>query len=230
MCYLYLIMRDTPVILALDGMSGSESLDLARRLGPAVGTYKIGLELFTRYGPDLVRRFRDLGKEVFLDLKYHDIPATVGKAVAAAVRLGPSLLTVHGTGGGEMLRAAVDARGESGTRLLAVTVLTSSGAEGVGDRVVEIARTAADAGVDGVVASVAEVRRVKAACGDRFLVVTPGIRPAGADRNDQARTATPGEAARAGSDYLVVGRPVTRAADPAAALGAIMEGIRRDGE
>ena len=150
--------------------------------------------------------------------------------MAAAVRLGPSLLTVHGMGGGEMLRAAVDARGESGTRLLAVTVLTSSGAEGAGDRVVEIARTAAEAGVDGVVTSVAEVGRVKAVCGDRFLVVTPGIRPAGVDRNDQARVATPGEAAEAGSDYLVVGRPVTGAPDPAAALEAILEEVRCDGK
>ncbi len=214
------------VVVALDGLSDRQALALAERLGKRVGAYKVGLELFTRFGPAFVRRLRKRGPDVFLDLKYHDIPATVSRAVGAACALGPSLLTVHASGGLEMMRAAAEARGKSRTRLLGVTVLTSEGGRGVSPRVLKRAGLAREAGLDGVVASAREAERIKSLCGKEFLVIVPGIRPAGHSRDDQARTATPAEAIRAGADLLVIGRPITRAADPLEALRAIEREIR----
>jgi orotidine-5'-phosphate decarboxylase len=226
MCYHLLTMKVPQIVLALDGMSDAEALAMVDRIGPDLVVCKVGLELFTRYGPPLVDALREKGKEIFLDGKFHDIPATVAGAVRAASGLGVHLLTIHGCGGGEMMKAAVGARGEGGTKIVAVTVLTSVAGEGVQDRALRIAREAREAGLDGVVASAHEAARIKALGGPRFLVVTPGIRPEGAARDDQARSATPAEAARAGADYLVVGRPVTRADDPAAAFRNIREEAR----
>ena len=219
------------LIVALDVPGASQADALVERLAPVSGAFKVGSQLFTATGPDFVRRLTARGLRVFLDLKYHDIPNTVSQAVAVAGGLGVSLLTVHGLGGREMLAAAVAAR-PSQTRLLAITMLTSHGPEtleqiglsGTLPGVVErLARLAQDCGVDGVVASPHEVAKLRAVCGRDFLIVTPGIRPAGAHPADQTRSATPSAALRAGADYLVLGRPITDAADPAAAAGAILE-------
>jgi len=173
-------------------------------------------------------------QKVFLDLKYHDIPNTVGAAVKSAAGLGVSLLTLHGLGGRAMLEAAARARA-GGVRLLAVTVLTSHDeasladiglARPLSDSVRRLARLARDAGIDGVVASPHEVGLIREACGKGFLIVIPGIRPAGAQAGDQARLATPAAALSAGADYLVVGRPVTEAPDPAAAVAAIVQDMK----
>jgi orotidine-5'-phosphate decarboxylase len=217
------------LIVALDVPGAEAAADLVEHLRGAVGMFKVGSQLFTAAGPGFVRSLTARGDRVFLDLKYHDIPNTVSHAVAAAGRLGVSLVTIHGLGGRDMLEAAVAAR-PSGLRLLAITVLTSHtpqslGAVGVAgpleDQVRRLAVLAREAGVDGVVASPHEVGAIRDACGAGFLVVTPGIRPAGAALGDQARAATPAAALRAGADYVVVGRPITEAADPRAAAAAI---------
>jgi orotidine-5'-phosphate decarboxylase len=193
--------------------------------------FKVGQQLFTAAGPAFVRGLTSRGASVFLDLKYHDIPNTVASAVAAAASLGVSLLDVHALGGLEMMRAAVAARQGAGTRLLAITVLTSHDESslarlglsgGVRACVRRLALLAREAGMDGVVASPHEVELIRKACGGDFLVVTPGIRPAGAKLGDQARAATPAVALRAGASYLVVGRPIIEAADPAEAARAIL--------
>jgi orotidine-5'-phosphate decarboxylase len=215
------------MIVALDGMTDRAALGLIGRLGDAVRHYKVGLELYTRYGPDLVRAIQADGRRVFLDVKYHDIPATVERAVAAAAELEVFLVNVHAAGGAAMLEAAVRGRGGSGLRLIAVTVLTSKSGGHVEETVVRRAVRARDAGADGVVAAVGEVGAIRAACGEAFLTVTPGIRPAGADRHDQARVATPAEAVRAGSDYIVVGRAITAAADPVSAAREILGEVAR---
>jgi len=219
------------LIVALDLPDAEPARRLVERLRGRVGMFKVGSQLFTAAGPALVRELTAAGEKVFLDLKYHDIPNTVAGAVAAAGRLGVSLVDVHGLGGLAMMEAAVAALGASGTRLLAITVLTSHdgpslealGLEGsVTATVRRLALLARDARVHGVVASPHEVGLVREACGCDFLVVTPGIRPAGASANDQARAATPAAALAAGADYLVVGRPITEAADPVAAVDAIL--------
>lgn len=217
--------RRTETIVALDGMTDGAALGLVDRLGDAVRHYKIGLELYTRYGPELVREIRGGGRRVFLDVKYHDIPATVERAVAAAAELGVFMVNVHAAGGAAMLEAAVRGRGPAPMKLIAVTVLTSEGGDGVEETVARRAILARDAGTDGVVAAVSEVASIRGACGEAFLTVTPGIRPAGVDRHDQARVATPAEAARAGSDYIVVGRAITAAADPVFAAGEILREV-----
>lgn len=222
-------MKYSRIIVALDGMDAERALALTADLGGAVKYYKIGLELFTRHGPKLVDQVRSAGKEVFLDLKFHDIPATVAGAVGAACERGPAMLTVHGAGGPAMIEAAARAREGSKTKLIVVTVLTSSNKEGMASRVTGIARTARDSGADGVVASAREARALKEAFGNDFRVVTPGIRPSGASRDDQARVATPSEALAAGADFLVIGRPITRATDPRRALEAILEEIGFEG-
>ncbi len=224
------------VIVALDYPEPDAAYDLVRRL-PAGTWYKVGLELFTRAGPDLVRRLTGEGRHVFLDLKLHDIPNTVAGAARAAAAMGVRLLTVHASGGEAMLRAAADAArsesesGEGRTRVLAITVLTSLDDESLGavmgpgarveDVVGRLAGLARESGVDGVVSSVAECRAVKLACGPDFLVVTPGIRLAGDKVQDQKRVATPAVAKAAAADYLVVGRTITRSDDPAATLERI---------
>ena len=219
------------LVVALDVPSAEEALVLVERLAGLAGMFKVGSQLFTASGPDLVRGLVARGEKVFLDLKYHDIPNTVAGAVSAACRLGVSLVDVHAFGGKAMMEAAVGAMPAMGTRLLAITVLTSHDAAGldelgvageVTDTVRRLARLAHAAEVDGVVASPQEVPIVRDACGKDFLIVTPGIRPAGARTGDQARSATPAAALKAGADLLVVGRPIIEAPDPAAAARAIL--------
>jgi orotidine-5'-phosphate decarboxylase len=219
------------LIVALDVSTADEARVLVDALAGRVGMFKIGSQLFTSAGPAFVRELAGRGEKVFLDLKYHDIPNTVAGAVSAACQLGVSLLDVHALGGKAMLEAAVGALPAMGARLLAVTVLTSMDEDAhaqvglggqVADSVRRLARLASDAGLDGVVASPHEVALVREACGPGFLIVTPGIRPAGAARGDQARAATPRAALDAGADLLVVGRPITAAADPARAAAQLL--------
>ncbi|MGH7572657.1 MAG: orotidine-5'-phosphate decarboxylase [Gemmatimonadota bacterium] len=227
------------MIVALDQDGPEEARRCVEALGDDVGRYKLGSVLFTRAGPPLVRELSGRGLGVFLDLKFHDTPATVAGAVAAAVELGVDLLTVHAAGGGPMVEAARKAidRAGAGTRLLAVTVLTSLGPEefdrvagggrGLRESVVALARLAIEAGADGCVASAREVAVLREALGPGPLLVVPGIRPAWsvADHAGQARTASPAEAIRAGATHLVLGRAVTRAENPLAALRRIREEI-----
>jgi len=214
---------------ALDFPAWTAAEPFARAVAPEVGILKVGLELFAAEGPSVVRAAAALGRPVFLDLKLHDIPNTVEGAARAAARSGASLLTVHASGGGEMIRAALRGAGPR-LRVLAVTVLTSLDAAALdrvglsgppGDAVVRLARLAADAGAHGLVCSPLEVAAVRAALGAGPLLVVPGVRPAGTARGDQARVATPQEAIRAGADVLVLGRPLRDAPDPAAAARAI---------
>jgi orotidine-5'-phosphate decarboxylase len=228
------------VIVALDFADPEEAFRLVGRLPPDTW-YKVGLELFTRAGPPVVERLVGEGRHVFLDLKLHDIPNTVAGAVRSVARLGAELLTVHGSGGGAMLRAAAGAVSEAAgpavrpLRLLAITVLTSlddaglaavmgpgAGVEETAGRLAGLAR---ESGIDGAVCSVNEAHAVRLACGAKFLVVTPGIRLFGESGHDQRRVATPAVARAAGADYLVVGRSITRAADPAAALAKVREEV-----
>ncbi len=225
------------IIVALDVPSADAALHIAQKLHGHVGMFKVGSEVFTAEGPVLARYLIATGEKVFLDLKFHDIPNTVRAAARQAATLGVSLVNVHASGGRKMMEAALEgirsaqsARAATPTRLLAVTVLTSLGAEDLAEvgfqgspeeMVVRLARLAQSAGVDGVVASPQEISAIRKACGPDFLIVTPGIRPASASSDDQARIATPESALRAGADYLVIGRPITGASDPAAAAGAI---------
>jgi len=214
---------------ALDFGSWAEAEPFARRIAPHVGMLKVGLELFTAEGPPVVRAAAALGRPVFLDLKLHDIPATVEGAARSAAATGAALLTIHAAGGPQMVEAAV--RGGAGKlRILAVTVLTSLDAatlERIGlsgppeAAVVRLARLAVAAGAGGLVCSPQEVAAVRAAVGPEPLLVVPGVRPAGAAVGDQARVATPAQAVRAGADVIVVGRPLRDAPDPVAAAQAI---------
>jgi orotidine-5'-phosphate decarboxylase len=223
----------SPVVLALDTDDLDEALDWAERAGPAVGMVKVGLQLFCAHGGGAVRALAGEGHHVMLDLKLHDIPATVARAVAAATELEVELLTVHALGGRRMLDAAV-AAAEGRTALAAVTVLTSHGdadvrevgLEGGGQGAAErLARLALAAGCPALVCSPREAARLRAVAGGEVALVCPGVRPAGARAagDDQARVATPAAAAAAGADWLVVGRPITRAADPAAAAAAVRD-------
>jgi len=223
------------LIVALDVPGLAEADALLDRLAGLVSTFKVGGQLFTAAGPAAVDLVRKRGGRVFLDLKYHEIPAIAGAAVREAARLGVILLTVHASGGSAMLRAAAAAAAEAGRdrpRILAVTVLTSLDRAAlqrelqvpmaVEGQVVHLAVLARAAGCDGVVASPREARRLRTMLGPAVLIVTPGVRPAGSEAGDQARIATPGAAVRAGADYLVLGRPITAAADPAAAASAVL--------
>lgn len=224
--------RSSPpeIIVALDLADEREAFSLVDRL-PADAWLKVGLELFTAAGPSIVERLASMGRSVFLDLKLHDIPNTVAGAVRASAGLGARLLTVHASGGEAMLGAAAEAAAPSGLRILGVTVLTSldegelASVMGPGSSLEEAAGRLAglsrESGIDGVVASVNECRAIKLACGNEFLVATPGIRAPGGEPHDQRRIATPAIARAAGADYLVVGRMITRAEDPAAALAAV---------
>jgi len=218
-----------PVIVALDFPSAQPALEFALRLSPRLCRLKVGKELFTSAGPDLVREVQDLGFEVFLDLKYHDIPNTVAGAVAAAARLGVWMLNVHAAGGSRMMTAAREALASASHRplLIAVTVLTSMDVGDLGElgcdepvleRVLRLSRLAADSGLDGVVCSAAEAGALRELHGANFCLVTPGIRLGGDDPGDQRRVVTPAEAIAGGSDYIVMGRSITGAADPLAAL------------
>jgi orotidine-5'-phosphate decarboxylase len=224
------------VIIALDVPSPEEALALVERIGEEGRFYKVGLELYTRAGPSVVRELRDRGRRVFLDLKLHDIPHTVGRAVEAASALGVDLLTVHAAGGPRMLEAARDAA-DPEVRLLAVTVLTSLKPDDMGrvwgrqirsvrEEVGRLADLAVECGMNGVVASSLEASWLRSHVGDEFLIVTPGIRLAGTDQGDQRRVATPADAVRAGADYLVVGRAVTHAEDPASAFSELLREVR----
>lgn len=217
------------LIIALDRPDAGQALDLVEQLGDDADFYKVGAELFTAAGPAVVEALRERGKRVFLDLKYHDIPNTVAAAVRSAAAIGVDLLTVHASGGSTMLRAAAEAAAPNGTVVVAVTLLTSlsnADVEEVWSRPVHALRgeverlteLALAAGLHGVVASPLEVEALKRRHGADCVVVTPGVRPAGAARDDQRRTASAGDAARAGADYLVVGRPVHASPDPVAAL------------
>ncbi len=224
------------LILPLDQPSQRDALALVDDLGEAVDFYKVGLELFTREGPSVVRALHGRGKRVFLDLKLLDIPNTVARAARAAADLDVELLTLHATGGRAMMEAAAEAVASTSrrTRLLAVTVLTSFTPDGlgetwgrsiheVGEEVTRLARLARECGIHGVVSSAHEVARLRAALGPDALLVTPGIRLAGGAAHDQARVATPDRAVRDGADYLVVGRAITAARDRPAALAQVLE-------
>jgi len=220
------------VIVPLDVPTLAEAVAMARRLAGHVAAVKIGKQLFTAEGPAVVRAMRELGFPVFLDLKYHDIPTTVAGAVAAAKALGVWMLNVHASGGAEMMRAAAKAAAGPGRPLvIAVTVLTSFSedayraitgtARTLEAQVRHLARETKAAGLDGVVASPREIRAIREECGPGFLIVTPGVRSADAALNDQQRVMTPGDAVRAGADYLVIGRPITAAPDPVEAARRI---------
>jgi orotidine-5'-phosphate decarboxylase len=220
--------------VAIDTQDPQAAAATGRALAGSVGLIKLGLEFFVANGPEAVRAVgAAAGRPVFLDLKLHDIPNTVAGAVRAACRVAPAMLTLHAAGGPRMLeaaRAAAEAAGQSRPLLLAVTVLTSLDAaqlEAIGAgtdlaaQVLRLARLAAASGMDGVVCSAAEARLIRDALGDRLALVVPGIRPMGSAVGDQARVATPAQAVAAGADWLVVGRPITEAPDPAAAARAI---------
>ncbi len=229
-----------PILVALDVSSAREALALADTLRGTVGGYKVGSQLFTAEGPDIVRALTMRGDRVFLDLKFHDIPNTVAAAISSASRLGAWMMNVHACGGPAMMAAAKDAAdrlaagGAARPVVIAVTVLTSMdtatlNSVGVNrsplDQVVHLARMAQDSGLDGVVASPLETAAIRTVCGSDFLIVTPGIRggAAGDAKNDQSRTMTPSEAVQAGANYLVVGRPITAAASPQDAARQIAE-------
>jgi orotidine-5'-phosphate decarboxylase len=224
-----------PIAVALDAPDLETAARWAGLVTPHVSTVKVGLELYLRYGPEAVASVRGAsGVQVFLDLKLHDIPATVAGAARAVARLRPALLTVHAAAGAAAIQAAADAVPDA--RIVAVTVLTSLGeadldrigmAGPVSDAARRLAVLAVGAGARGLVCSPREVAAVRAEVGEDIMLVTPGIRPAGADVNDQARVATPEEALRNGADLLVIGRPITGAPDPGAAASAIAASLRR---
>ncbi len=224
------------LIVALDSPDAEKARALVQKLGSSVNFYKVGKELFTAVGPTIVRELVADGKKVFLDLKFHDIPNTVAGAVRSAASLGVSLLTVHASGGAKMLQAAAEAAAQSENRptVLAVTVLTSfTGQEleqigikgSLEAQVLRLATLAINTGCGGIVASAQEALHLRQALGTEFTLVTPGIRPAGSVAADQARVVTPEAAIRAGADYLVVGRPISAADDPAEAARTILHQI-----
>jgi orotidine-5'-phosphate decarboxylase len=233
------------LIAALDIDSLEQARELVRLLADEVGMFKIGKQLFTHAGPQAVRLTQELGSEVFLDLKFHDIPNTVAKAAIEATRMGVKMFNVHASGSLEMMRLTVKevervCRQEKRRKpiMLAVTVLTSLNQEDlkrvgvdvkVADQVVRLALLTKEAGMDGVVASPHEVTDIREACGRHFVIVSPGVRPAASNRNDQQRIMTPGEAVRAGVDYIVVGRPILEAADPVAAARGIVAEMEQGG-
>ncbi|MDQ7819723.1 MAG: orotidine-5'-phosphate decarboxylase [Armatimonadota bacterium] len=231
--------RDSVLVVALDVPTLAEAEDLVDRLCGLVSWFKVGSELFTAAGPAAVRAVLDRGGQVFLDLKFHDIPRTVAAAVRAAADLGVSMMTVHVAAGDEALtrsaralRTRRDPPGRLSDRvsarplLVGVTRLTSEPAtSGTSGQIVEAALLSRRCGLDGVVAAAGEAAAIRQVCGSDFIIVTPGIRPAGTDEGDQARTATPRDAVRAGADYLVVGRPILEAPDPREAAGSILEEI-----
>jgi orotidine-5'-phosphate decarboxylase len=224
------------LIVALDVSSETEAVCMAERLHGHVGLFKVGSQLFTAEGPAVARHLATMGEKVFLDLKFHDIPNTVRLAAREGARVGVSMLDVHASGGCKMMDAALEgvregSAGRDRPLVLAVTVLTSFGTDDLAEvgvtlsaetAVVRLAGLAQSAGLDGVVASPQEIAAIRRACGPDFVVVTPGIRPGSAAADDQTRIATPEQAIRAGADYLVVGRPITAASDPAAAADAIV--------
>lgn len=230
------------IIVALDVDTPARAKRLVKNLSGDVGMFKIGMQLFNSAGPEIVRELKNSGNEIFLDLKLHDIPNTVAKASRVLTRLGVNIFNVHAGGGRAMMSAAAEATRDEASGLgikpplvVAVTVLTSLDRDAlnnevgipgdVGERVIQWARMSQEAGLDGVVASPKEVKAIREACGPDFVVITPGIRPAGAASDDQKRIMTPLEAVREGSTYLVIGRPITGAESPAEAARGIGEEI-----
>jgi orotidine-5'-phosphate decarboxylase len=225
-------MKNDPVIIALDFDAVREADKLVSALGGSAGFYKVGMELFAVAGMDYIRSLADRGKRVFLDMKYYDIGETVKRAVKVAASSGAEFLSIHGVG--QVMRAAIEGRGDSGMKLLAVTVLTSFSQDDVkelgydcalADLVGQRVRLAVQTGMDGIIGSPVEARSIRRQAGPHALLVTPGVRTRGAAANDQKRVATPSEAVRDGADYVVIGREVTRAADPSAALAVIREDL-----
>ena len=230
-----------PIIAALDVPTVQQALELAQQLAPVVGAFKIGKELFTSAGPDIVRRVRDTGASVFIDLKFHDIPNTVAKAVAAAVRLDVQMLTIHASGGSEMMRAAEQAAQQTAAQLgrpaplvLGVTVLTSQdsntlaelgGETDVAKQVERLALLAAKSGLRGLVCSPLEIVALRRILPPQMQLVTPGIRTGAEKADDQKRTLTPREAINAGANWLVIGRPITAAANPRASAESILASL-----
>jgi orotidine-5'-phosphate decarboxylase len=231
------------LIFALDLSSIAEAMELVERLAHEVGMFKVGKQLFLHAGPQIVQMIRDRGGEVFLDLKFHDIPRTVAKAAAEATRMGVRMFDVHASGSLEMMRRSIAevtkvcrTQGLRRPKMLAVTVLTSLNREdlkrvgvlsGIENQVVRLARLAKEAGMDGVVASPQEIAPIRKECGRGFLIVTPGVRLRGKSWEDQKRVMTPEAAIRAGADYLVVGQPIREAADPVAAAREIVAAMER---
>ena len=222
------------LIVALDVSSSAEAQRIVQQVGDSAQIFKVGKQLFTAEGPQLVRDLVASGRKVFLDLKFHDIPNTVSGAVTEAAKLGVSMLTVHGSGGSKMLKSAAEASALSMSKplVLAVTVLTSlsdadlaelSVAVDVKTQVLRLAKLAVKAGCGGVVASAQEARQLRDELGTGFAIVTPGVRPTGASVGDQARVVTPAEAISAGATHIVVGRPITEASDPRKAAREIVE-------
>lgn len=233
-----------PIVVALDVETPEQALSLVDQLRGTVGMFKVGKQLFTAAGPDVVRRIIAKGEEVFLDLKFHDIPNTVAKAGIEALRLGVSIFNLHALGGSKMMRAAADAISEIAERekirrpiILGVTVLTSHNQESLDEvgiknhlreEVVSLAKLCDASGIDGVVASPQEIVLIrKAVDNPGFVILTPGVRPAGAAHDDQSRVMTPAEAIVAGANFLVVGRPITAAPDPVKAARMILEEIEQ---
>jgi len=226
-------MKNDPVIIALDFDSARTADELVSRLGDSAGFYKVGMELYAAAGMDYVRKLVDLGKEVFLDMKYYDIGETTKRAVAVAAKSGARFLTIHAVG--QVMRAAVEGLGDSPMKLLAVTVLTSFDQSDVkeagydyplADLVRQRVSLAMECGVDGLIGSPLEARAIRAQAGPEMILVTPGVRSKGASAGDQKRVATPLEAVQNGASYVVIGREVSRAADPAKTLGAIHDELR----
>ncbi len=227
-------MSGNPVFVALDTPDLSRALEIANAVKPHVGGLKIGLEFLTALGPAGIEKIVALGLPVFADTKFHDIPNTVAGAAREIAKTGVAIFNIHASGGKAMMRAAVEAAGHPRPKIIGVTVLTSlndDDLKAIGQsapadaQVVRLAKLAKLSGLDGVVCSPKEIRIVREACGPDFLIVTPGVRPAGSEAGDQRRVMTPADALKAGADILVIGRPITGAADPAAAARAIAEEI-----
>jgi orotidine-5'-phosphate decarboxylase len=225
------------ILIALDYDDKQVALDFVKQLSPDTCRLKVGKEMFTYFGPAFVKELIELGFDVFLDLKFHDIPNTVAKAVTAAAKMGVWMVNVHASGGVEMMtkaKQALEQFGDDAPLLIAVTVLTSMDAAELSrlgvdktpeEQVIYLAKLAKESGLDGVVCSAQEAKKLTAELGKNFKLVTPGIRPEGTDAGDQKRIMTPKQAIDAGSDYLVIGRPITQAADPALVLTNINNSI-----
>ena len=236
-------MADDRLIVALDVSTMDAMKEIVTSLGDAVSFYKVGMELFYAEGEQTVRYLQEQNKQVFLDLKLHDIPNTVAHGVSSLTRLGANLITMHGQGGPVMMKAAVQAARETAeqlgverTKLMAINVLTSIDDEAwtatggqlpISDQVIRLAKLAKECGMDGVVCSALEAKMIREACGDDFLIVTPGIRPSFAATNDQKRIATPASALQDGASRLVIGRPITQAENPREAVRLIIEEMEK---
>ena len=233
-------VTSSPIVVALDYDNRDSALAFADRIDPRDCRLKVGKEMFTLFGPQLVRDLHARGFDVFLDLKFHDIPNTTARAVAAAAELGVWMVNVHASGGARMMTAAKEALapfGDNAPLLIAVTVLTSMEASDLADigitlspaeHAERLARLTQHCGLDGVVCSAQEAVRFKDALGEEFKLITPGIRPQGADAGDQRRIMTPQQAQQSGVDYMVIGRPITQSADPAQALRDILASLKKE--